>query len=173
MLDIPVLESERLRLRGWVSSDADALRRIYADPITMRYIGDGSTMPPDRAWHALAHLLGHWALRGYGQWAVTDRASGELLGRVGLYNPEGWPGTELGWLLDRSHWGKGLATEAAQLAASWAWETLEVEQLIHLIRPDNHASVRVAEKLGAAFDRRMDIDGGSVEVYAQPRPTDL
>lgn len=173
MLDIPVLESERLRLRGWVSSDVDALRRIYADPITMRYIGDGSTMPPDRAWHALAHLLGHWALRGYGQWAVTDGASGEVLGRVGLYNPEGWPGTELGWLLDRSHWGKGLATEAAQLAASWAWETLEVEQLIHLIRPDNHASVRVAEKLGAAFDRRMDIDGGSVEVYAQPRPTDL
>jgi RimJ/RimL family protein N-acetyltransferase len=173
MLDIPVLESERLRLRGWVSSDADALRRINGDPITMRYVGDGSTMPPDRAWHALAHLLGHWALRGYGMWAVTDRASGEVLGQVGLYQPEGWPGTEVGWRLDRSHWGKGLATEAGQLAVSWAWETLEVEQLIHLIRPDNQASIRVAEKLGAAFSHRMDIDGGPVVVYAQHRPTGM
>lgn len=89
MLDIPVLESERLRLRGWVSSDADALHRINRDPITMRYVGDGSTMPPNRAWYAVARRLGHWALRGYGMWAVTDRASGEVLGQVGLYHPEG------------------------------------------------------------------------------------
>jgi RimJ/RimL family protein N-acetyltransferase len=171
MLDIPVLESERLRLRGWDASDADALRRIYADPITMRYIGDGSTMPPDRAWRAIAFELGHWALRGYGQWAVTDRASGEVLGRAGLYNPEGWPGTEVGWLIDRPHWGQGLATEAAELAVAWAWETLDEDQLIHLIRPNNHASIRVAEKLGARFSHRMDIDGGPVVVYTQTRPS--
>jgi RimJ/RimL family protein N-acetyltransferase len=74
MPEIPVLHSERLRLRGWTEGDADALRRIYGDPVTMRYIGDGSPLPPDRAWHALAHLLG----------------------RVGPYHPEGWPGVELG-----------------------------------------------------------------------------
>ena len=171
MADTPELVSARLRLRRWVPADADALRRIYGDPITMRYIGDGSTMPPDRAWHALASLLGHWELRGYGRWAVTERSSGEVLGRVGLYNPEGWPGVELGWLLDRARWGEGLATEAAQLAAAWAWEALEVDQLIHLIQPDNHASVRVAEKLGAAFDHRMDLDGTAVDVYVLGRPS--
>jgi RimJ/RimL family protein N-acetyltransferase len=68
--------------------------------------------------------------------------------------------------LDRARWGEGLATEAAQLAAAWVWETLEVDQLIHLIQPDNHASIRVAEKLGAAFDHRMDLDGTAVDVYA-------
>lgn len=84
-------------------------------------------MPPDRAWHAVAEMLGHWALRGFGQWAITDRVSGEVLGRAGLYEPEGWSGTELGWLLDRSHRGNGLAPEAAQLAVALAWETLEVD----------------------------------------------
>ena len=129
----------------------------------MRHIGDGSTMPPDRAWHALAHLLGHWELRGYGMWAVTDRATGEVLGRVGLYHPEGWPGTELGWLLDRSRWGRGLATEAATLAATWVWETLEVDRLIPLIQPDNHASIRVAQKLGSSLDHRLALDGTAVD----------
>jgi [ribosomal protein S5]-alanine N-acetyltransferase len=69
--------------------------------------------------------------------------------------------------------GKGLATEAAQLAVAWAWETLEVEQLIHLVRPDNQASIRVAEKLGATFTHRRGIDGGPVVVYAQHRPTGM
>ena len=78
-----------------------------------------------------------------------------------------------GGSLDRSRWGEGLATEAARLAAAWAWETLEVDQLIHLIRPDNHASIRVAERLGAAFDHRMDIDGGPVEVYALAGPAGM
>jgi RimJ/RimL family protein N-acetyltransferase len=173
MPEIPVLDSERLRLRGWTSSDAEALRRIYGDPLTMRYIGDGSPMPPDRAWHALAYLLGHWELRGYGMWAITERSTGAVLGRVGLYHPEGWPGVELGWLLDRSRWGEGLATEAAQLAAAWVWETLEVDQLIHLIQPDNHASIRVAEKLGAGFDHRMDLDGAAVDVYVLARPSGM
>lgn len=130
-------------------------------------------MPPSRAWHALSYLLGHWELRGYGMWAVTDRATGEVLGRVGLHHPEGWPGNELGWLLDRSRWGQGLATEAAQLAATWVWETLEVDQLIHLILPGNHASVRVAQKLGASLEHRMDLDGVAVDVYALDRPTTM
>jgi RimJ/RimL family protein N-acetyltransferase len=170
MPEIPVLDSERLRLRGWTSSDADALRRIYVDAVTMRYIGDGSIMPPDRAWHALAYLLGHWELLGYGVWAITERSTGAVLGRVGLYHPEGWPGVELGWLLDRARWGEGLATEAGQLAATWVWETLEVDRIIHLIQPDNHASIRVAEKLGAVLDHRMDLDGTAVDVYALDRP---
>jgi RimJ/RimL family protein N-acetyltransferase len=172
MSRIPELVSQRLRLRGWEPGDADALRRIYGDPLTMRHIGDGSTMPPDRAWHALASLLGHWDLRGYGMWAVTERSTGEVLGRVGLYHPEGWPGIELGWLLDRSRWGEGLATEAARLAAGWAWETLELDRLIHLIQPGNHTSVRVAEKLGSSFDHRTSLDGVDVDVYALVRPTD-
>jgi RimJ/RimL family protein N-acetyltransferase len=171
MSEIPELRSTRLLLRGWRSNDANALRRIYGDPVTMRFIGDGSTMPPDRAWHGLASLLGHWALRGYGMWAVTDRSTGYLIGRTGLYHPEGWPGIELGWVIDRSRWGEGLATEAARLAAAWTWETLETDRLIHLIQPANQASIRVAEKLGASFAERIELGGRDVDVYALTRPT--
>lgn len=170
MADIPELVSERLRLRGWLPSDAEALRRIYGDPLTMRYIGDGSTMPPDRAWHALSSLLGHWEMRGYGMWAITERSTGDLLGRAGLYHPEGWPGIELGWVIERSRWREGLATEAARLAAEWAWDSLDVGRLIHLIQPDNLASIRVAVKLGASFDERISLDGVDVDVYALARP---
>lgn len=173
MSEIPELVSERLRLRGWLASDADALRRIYGDPVTMRYIGDGSPMPPDRAWHALAFLLGHWELRGYGMWAVTERSTGDLLGRAGLHHPEGWPGLELGWLIARSRWGEGLATEAAQLAAEWVWDSLDTDRLIHVIQPENVASIRVAEKLGASFDERIKLDGADVGVYALDRPAPM
>lgn len=171
MCEIPELRSRRLLLRGWRPNDTEALARIYGDPVTMRYIGDGATMPPDRAWHGLASLLGHWALRGYGMWAVTDRATGDLVGRTGLYHPEGWPGIELGWVIDRSRWGEGIATEAARLAAAWTWETLDTDRLIHLIRPDNQASIRVAEKLGAVFQERIERGGNDVDVYALARPS--
>jgi RimJ/RimL family protein N-acetyltransferase len=169
---IPELTTPRLRLRGWTAADVDDWRRICGDPETMRYIGDGSPMPPDRAWHALAHLLGHWALRGYGMWAVAERRSGRLLGRVGLYHPEDWPAVELGWLIDRHHWGQGLAPEAAAAAAAWAFRERHMPSLISLIRPGNTASTRVAEKLGARHERDLELAGEAVALY-RLEPEDL
>jgi RimJ/RimL family protein N-acetyltransferase len=94
---IPTLSSQRLTLRGFTAADLDALAPIYADPEVSRYIGDGT--PADRAatWRALAGMLGHWQLRGYGEWALIEQATGRLIGRAGLYNPEGWawPGSRL------------------------------------------------------------------------------
>jgi RimJ/RimL family protein N-acetyltransferase len=171
MSEIPELRSTRLLLRAWRSNDAEAWGRICGDPVTMRYIGDGSPIPPHRAWHGLASFLGHWALRGYGMWAVADRSTGDLVGRTGLYHPEGWPGIELGWLFDRSRWGEGLATEAARLAAAWTWESLDTDRIIHLIRPENQASIRVAEKIGASLAERIELGGRAVDVYALARPT--
>ena len=62
----------------------------------------------------MALRAGHWALRGFGIWAVVERESGELVGRVGLQEPEGWPGVELAWLVTRSRWGRGYAPEAGR-----------------------------------------------------------
>lgn len=162
---IPTLSTPRLTLRGWLPEDVDDWRRICGDPETMRYIGDGTPMPPDRSWHALSFLLGHWALRGYGMWAVTERTTGALLGRAGLYHPEGWYGLELGWLIDRRRWGEGIATEAAAAAARWAFDVLEADHLISLVRPANRASIRVAEKLGAYLHEEIVLDGEDVAVY--------
>ena len=107
----------------------------------------------------MAYLVGHWVLRGHGVWAVEERGGGQLVGRVGLLFPEGWPGLEVGWLIARPHWGKGYATEAARAAMDWARAELDATHLISLIADDNERSERVAQKLGMAVEGRATILG--------------
>jgi RimJ/RimL family protein N-acetyltransferase len=146
----PVLETERLWLRGWQPSDSDPYAAMAADPEVMRYVG--GVLDPVESWRQMALFAGHWALRGYGLWALERKEDGALIGRAGLWNPEGWPGLEIGWMLARDAWGRGYATEAARAAMDWAWTVLGSERLISLIDPQNAASIRVAERLG---QRRM------------------
>src|SRR6266511_4421164 len=96
------LETDRLTLRMLREADIDAYAEMCADPEVMRYIGDGQPLIRPMAWRNLAMMVGHWSLRGYGLWAAQERSSGVLVGRIGFWNPEGWPGFELGWMLRRS-----------------------------------------------------------------------
>lgn len=162
------LETERLMLRPFREADLDAWAAIEADPEVMRFMGG----PRDRAcaWRDMAMHLGHWMLRGYGLWAAEEKAGGALVGRIGLINPEGWPGLELGWLVARSHWGRGLAPEGARAALGHAFEAVGAERVISLINPDNAASIRVAEKLGARFERETRVQDWHALVYAIDRP---
>ena len=173
MLDlsaIPVLETARLRLRRPELGDFDAYAALCADPEVMRYIGDGLPMSRRRAWQAFAAMLGHWALRGYGQFAVESKATGAFLGRVGLYQPDPWPGIELGWTLAGAHWGRGYASEAATAIRDWAFDTLGLTRLVSVIIPENRPSIRIAEKIGERFDRDDTIDGTPVRIYAVGNP---
>ena len=165
------LETERLRLRQFREADLDQYAAIVADPETMTFMGG----PRDRAraWMDIAWCLGHWTLRGYGLWAAEEKASGALIGRIGLLNPEGWPGLEVGWLVARSHWGRGLATEGARASLAYAFEELGANHVISLIRPDNAASIRVAEKLGETRGRETELFGGETLVYGIAHPADL
>jgi RimJ/RimL family protein N-acetyltransferase len=170
MREVPVLTTERLTLRGWEVHDVEPYARICADAETMRFIGDGHPMPREQAWNAVAALTGHWTLRGFGQWAVTDRETGVLLGRIGLHQPDDWPGIELGWLLGRSHWGKGLATEGATAARDWAFGELGLDELISLIQPGNGPSVGCAGKIGMRFREQVAVRGWVTDVYATCAP---
>lgn len=168
---IPTLETERLRLRAFREDDLDAFADIYADPEVMRFIGEGSTTDRTGTWRTMSLLLGHWALRGYGIWAAEEKESGALVGRIGLWNPEGWPGLEVGWLLARSHWGRGLATEGGRRALAFAFEELGADHVISLIRPANAASIRVAERLGERHEGTTRILGDEALVYGIDRVT--
>src|SRR5438105_2835043 len=105
-------------MRGFVDSDLDRYAAWLADEGTARFIGG---KPLDRAdsWRSMAMMTGHWALRGYGMWALVEKDTGELIGRAGLWNPEGWPGIECGWLIAPERRRRGYAQEAALRAIDW------------------------------------------------------
>ncbi|HEY0406840.1 MAG TPA: GNAT family N-acetyltransferase [Pyrinomonadaceae bacterium] len=164
------LETERLLLRMWRESDFEEYARICADPEVMRYLG-GKPYSRLEAWRHMAYLVGHWHLRGYGHWAVEEKASGRLIGRLGLQYPTGWPGFEIGWTLARESWGKGYATEGARKALAYAFTEMDREHVISLIHPDNAGSIKVAERLGEKVEGKTELMGMDVLIYGISRET--
>jgi len=164
---VPRLETARLVLRGWQESDLDAYAAMSADPGVMRYIG--GILDREQSWRQMALHAGHWTLRGYGNWAVERSVDGVLVGRCGLWNPEGWPGLEVGWKLARHAWGQGYATEAARAAIEWAWSVVDAARLISVIHPENAPSARVAERLGLRPLREDVVNGQRVRIFGIER----
>lgn len=169
-LEVPVLRTERLALRGWRGDDFEPFARLRGDPEMMRYYPKPLTR--EEAWQALARTVGHWVLQGFGLWAAELRGPREFVGYVGLNQPEGWPGLEVGWMIDKRHWGKGLAVEGGHVALDYAWNELGADHVISVIHPDNQQSIRVAEKLGETYEREWTNSEGVVHgIWAIDRPT--
>ena len=165
---VPQVQTRRLLLRGFRAEDLDAHAAMDADPEVMRYMG--GVVDREESWRRMATHVGHWVLNGYGTWAVERKADGVLVGRIGLWKPEGWPGVEVGWKLVRHAWGNGYATEAARASIEWGWEMLDVPALISLIHPQNDASMRVAERLGMHRASHHTINGQRAIVFELARP---
>jgi RimJ/RimL family protein N-acetyltransferase len=163
-----IVETDRLLLRRFRESDLDAYADMLGDAEVTRYLG-GKPMSRAEAWRHMAMVIGHWQLRGYGFWAVEERASGVMVGRVGCWYPEGWPGVEVGWTLRRAFWGRGFATEAARASLDYAFNELGQDHMISLIQPENAGSVRVAERLGERVEGETEIMGFRVLIYGIDR----
>jgi RimJ/RimL family protein N-acetyltransferase len=161
---VPELQTERLVLRGFREEDLDELAAISADPEVTRWVGDEHGLSREDTWRRMAYWIGHWELRGFGQWALVERDGGRLVGRAGLLRPEAWPGLEVGWLVGREHWGRGYAPEAGRAAIDWARDALGADHIISLIEDANHRSARVAEKLGMRVEGRTRIVNDTFEV---------
>ena len=168
------VETPRLLLRPPQESDTEPLLEIHQDPEVIQYVLRGSApIGVSGAWRNIATMLGHWMLRGYGQWTVVEKSSAQVVGRVGLWNPEGWPGLELGWITRRSRWGEGFDTEAARASLDWAWRNIPEDHIISIIQPDNARSIRVAEKIGESLERADVLNDEDVLVYGIRRPESL
>jgi RimJ/RimL family protein N-acetyltransferase len=145
---------------------------IHQDPRVVR--GVEFVAPPGgivTAWRNVAYMVGHWQLRGFGEWTVVERTTQDVIGRVGFNYPEGALDVELGWIIAPDRWGSGFATEAARAAVEWLWANTTVTRAISSIERDNPASVRIAEKLGARVDHIASREGREILVYAIYRAT--
>jgi len=143
----PQIETERLILRPTRLEDFEGWAAQVADVQTMRFIGGRQSRPA--AWRGFLTMAGAWRVQGFGMFSVLEKDTGQWVGRVGPWCPEGWPGNEIGWAINRDRWGRGYATEAATASIDWAVAHLGWSGFIHCIAPENFASQRVASKLGA------------------------
>jgi RimJ/RimL family protein N-acetyltransferase len=167
----PTLETERLILRPTASEDFEAWAAFMADDEVTRYLG--GTQPRSTAWRGMMQVAGSWAVHGFAMFSVIEKASGRWVGRLGPWQPEGWPGTEVGWGLTRDAWGKGYAQEGAIAAIDWAFDHLGWTEVIHSIESGNLASRRVAERLGSVIWRSEPLPAPyehiSVDIWGQSR----
>ncbi|AOE49796.1 GNAT family N-acetyltransferase [Kangiella sediminilitoris] len=164
-ISIPTIETERLILRAYRSDDLDKYYEMMADPDINRFLMSGEPMSRHEAWRSAATMAGHWMLHGFGQWAIEEKSSGEFIGRCGMIEPEGWPAKEIGWVLHKSAWGKGYATEAAKAALKYGFETMKLDKIISLIQPDNIGSVAVAKRIGESYSKKITLFGKDADVY--------
>ena len=165
----PVLETERLILRCPQEGDLDRFAEMMADPRAASFLGGVASR--NVVWRSLTSIAGSWLIRGYGLFSVVEKASSQWIGRVGPWAPEGWPGTEVGWGLHPSAWGRGYATEAAEACMDFAFDSLGWNDVIHMIAPGNAASQAVASRLGSRNlrpGRLPDVDV-DLDVWGQSR----
>ena len=150
-IPMPTLETDRLILRGWEENDFDAVVAIFCDEKNARYIGGVKT--PWQAWRHLALFYGHWHLRGYTNFAVVEKTTGETIGSVGPWYPHGWPEPEIGYSLIPSAQGKGYASEAAIATLKHVYSDLDWKTAISMIDKENVGSKAVAKKMGATLEK--------------------
>ena len=149
------LETARLRLRQWDEGDYEAFARYYADAESARFVG--GRKDPDQAWRHMALQVGHWQLRGFGYWAIEEKSTRSFVGSAGLWQSPGWPKLELGYWLVRDQQGKGYAHEACLRCIEYARATLRARSLVSYIDPRNEPSIRLARRLGAVYDRTIEL----------------
>jgi RimJ/RimL family protein N-acetyltransferase len=171
-VEIPVLETERLSMRGHRPNDLTDCAAMWGDPIVTRYIG-GKPLSREDVWARLLRYAGHWAWMGYGHWAVEEKATGNFIGDIGFADfkrdiepsVEGAP--EIGWALAPHAHGKGYASEAVRAALSWGKIRFGSTWTVCLIHPDNLPSIRVAEKCGYVESQRTTYSGLPTIIFSR------
>ncbi|MFC3715347.1 GNAT family N-acetyltransferase [Luteimonas soli] len=164
------IETDRLLLRPPRIEDFDGFAELQADAEATRFIGGHVTRA--EAWRRFLWQPGAWLVQGFGMFGVVEK-SGQWVGQIGPWKPEGWPGNEIGYSFHPRAWGKGYATEAGIAAVDWAFEHLGWDDIIHCIDPGNEASQRVAQRLGSRKLRSgrlpSPFEDTAVDIWGQTR----
>jgi len=148
---VPVIETDRLTLRGHGPDDFPDSLALWSDPEVTRFIG-GKPSTREETWSRLLRYAGHWSLLGFGYWVVVERETGRFVGEAGFSNfrreiepsLDGMP--EIGWALAPHAQGRGYATEAARAVIAWGEAHFGPVRTACIIAPENAPSIRVAQK---------------------------
>lgn len=155
-----MIETPRLLLREWRSSDREPFARMNSDPRVMEYFP--ALLSREQSDSLVDRVEAHFAQHGFGPFAAEVRESGGFAGFIGLSVPafeaRFTPCVEIGWRLDAAYWGRGLATEGARAVMNHGFETLELREIVSFTMPGNVRSRRVMEKLGMTRDPADDFD---------------
>ncbi|MET4075864.1 GNAT family N-acetyltransferase [Hymenobacter sp. UYCo722] len=169
----PVLETTRLRLRGFRAADFEPWFALSRTPAYYRYFGNES-MPAEEVWKLLLRSAGHWVIMGFGFWAVEEKASGQFVGAVGFLHllralePPLGDAPEIGWVLDPALHGRGYASEAVEAALAWGENHFGPVRTVCIIHPDNEASLRLAAKFGYREYARTTYHDGPIVLLQRP-----
>ena len=158
------LVTDRLFLRKPVEGDWEALTKYYSDEKCMKYTR-GRALADWEVWRSVATIIGHWEMRGYGPYTLVEKETQDVIGLSGLWYPLEWPSPEVMWGLARNEWGKGFAKEAAEAVLSMAATHVRDIHLISLISPANINSIRLAESLGAVYEKTIPFRDTEACVY--------
>lgn len=166
----PIIETERLLIYHFAPADLDDFAALCADPIVLRYVGDGTTLPRSEVARWIEICQQKYATRGYGTSAVFAKASKRFIGYCGVVCAPGCDFDELIYVFHRDAWGKGYATEAGRAMLAYVFAHSTLDQIYATIHADNQASQQVAQKLGMHFDHQeVDEDGTPVAYYVIAR----
>ncbi len=174
MLDVPVVETARLRLRPHVPADLDAATAMWADPAVVRFTG-GRSFTREESWARLLRYTGNWAWFGYGFWAVEEVATQAYVGQLGIAEfgratePPLPALPEVGWSFVAAVHGRGFASEGVRAALAWADVNLAAARTMCLIDPANIASIRVARRCGFAEVAAVVYKGSRSLRFERPR----
>jgi RimJ/RimL family protein N-acetyltransferase len=157
------IETDRLLLRSFTVADLDELSSIFSDPEVVRYLGSGEPAHREETERALHSIIAHRERHGYGRWAVVFKQTRELIGYGGLRSFHGTP--ELVYLLAKSYWGRGLATEIARASLNYGFCELQFERIVGMANTANTASRRVMEKVGMTFEKTAHLYDMDIVCY--------
>jgi RimJ/RimL family protein N-acetyltransferase len=170
---VPILETERLLLRGYTAADLEPQAAMLGDPDVMRHVG-GKPISREEAWRKLLAGPGLWALLGYGYWIVERKSDGAYLGQIGFADfkrdmrpsIEGLP--EMGWMFAPHAHGQGFATEAVTAAIRWGDSALAGQEFVAIIDAANSPSIRVAERCGFSVREDAVYKGEPIQLFRRP-----
>ncbi|MCI1187930.1 GNAT family N-acetyltransferase [Hymenobacter sp. DH14] len=169
----PVLETSRLRLRGFRAEDFDSWFAFSREPAYYRYFGN-EPMPAEEVWKLLLRSAGHWVIMGFGFWAVEEKASGRFVGAVGFLRlkraiePPLGDAPEIGWVMDPAIHGQGYASEAVAAVLAWGESHFGPVRTVCIIDPGNEPSLKLAAKFGYHEYARGIYHGAPIVLLERP-----